>query len=98
LEKPLANARGSVSSIQSTRPIRAATVRERFPAFCSSLLTLPEDEIGQIDPLLTVMGGNFVYTEPEFARSMGLPQVGFRGNPTWWLRGTPKGLERRSAD
>ncbi|OFW31378.1 MAG: hypothetical protein A3J28_04120 [Acidobacteria bacterium RIFCSPLOWO2_12_FULL_60_22] len=37
MEEPLANARGSVSATKSTRLIRAATVRERFPEFFSSL-------------------------------------------------------------
>ena len=52
-------------------------------------LTVPDDDIGMIDPVLTVMGGQITYTEPQFATSLGLPQVGFRGNPTWWLRGLP---------
>jgi predicted amidohydrolase YtcJ len=52
-------------------------------------LTVPEDEIGRIDPLLTVMAGKVTYSEPKFAASHSLPTVGFQGNPTWWRRGTP---------
>ena len=50
-------------------------------------LTVPEDEIGQIDPVLTVMDGKLVYTEPEFSRSVGLPTVGFQGDRSHWKRG-----------
>ena len=39
---------------------------------------------------MTVVGGTTVYTQPEFASSLGLPQVGFRRDPTWWWRGTPE--------
>jgi predicted amidohydrolase YtcJ len=52
-------------------------------------LTVPEDEIGRIDPVLTVMGGKFTYTDPDFATSMGFPQVGYRGSRTHWKRGVP---------
>lgn len=58
-------------------------------------LTIPEDEIGRMNPVLTVMGGKITYTDPQFATSMGLPPVGFRGNPTWWKRGTPEDAQRR---
>ncbi len=59
-------------------------------------LTVPENEIGQIDPVLTVVGGKIVFTQPEFATSMGLPQVGYRGEQTWWWRGTPADVTRPS--
>lgn len=52
-------------------------------------LTVPEDEIGRIDSLMTVMGGRITYTDPEFANSMGLPQAGYRGPRDRWLRGIP---------
>ncbi len=58
-----------------------------FIVLTSDYSTVPEAEIGRIDPLLTVVGGKITYTQPEFVVSMGLPQVGFRGNPTWWARG-----------
>ncbi|MBI2818598.1 MAG: amidohydrolase family protein [Acidobacteria bacterium] len=51
-------------------------------------LTVPEDEIGQINVLLTVVDGKIAFTNPQFASSMGLPQVGFREDPTWWDRNT----------
>ena len=47
--------------------------------------------------VLTVMNGKITYTQPEFAASLGLPQVGFRGNPTWWKRGTPEEARRARA-
>lgn len=60
-----------------------------FVVLKQDYLTVPEDEIGMIDPVLTVMGGRITYSDPQFADSQKLPQVGFRGNPTWWLRGRP---------
>ncbi|MCZ6751560.1 MAG: hypothetical protein O7E51_16200, partial [Acidobacteria bacterium] len=57
----------------------------------------PEDEIAMTDSLLTVMGGKITYTQPEFASAQGLPQVGFRENPTWWKRGTPEEARRARA-
>ncbi|MBI4478949.1 MAG: amidohydrolase family protein [Acidobacteria bacterium] len=57
-------------------------------------LTVPEDEIGRIDPVLTVVGGKFAYTDPDFATSQGLPQVGYRGPRTWWIRGGPEDRNR----
>jgi len=68
-----------------------------FAVLHRDYLTVPEDEIGQIDILVTVMGGNFVYTEPEFARSMGLPTVGFQGDRSHWKRGTPEEARRARA-
>ena len=52
-------------------------------------LTVPEDEIGRIDPVLTMLGGKVVYSDPDFAASTGLPSVGYRGDRTGWLRGKP---------
>jgi predicted amidohydrolase YtcJ len=52
-------------------------------------LTTPEDEIGQIDPLLTVMDGKITYTDPQFAASAGLPVVGYQGDRSRWTRGKP---------
>lgn len=60
-----------------------------FTVLDKDYLTVPEDEIGMINPVLTVMGGKIVHTQQEFATSLSLPQVGFRGNPTSWLRGRP---------
>ncbi|MBI2818994.1 MAG: amidohydrolase family protein [Acidobacteria bacterium] len=60
-----------------------------FTVLDKDYLTVPEDEIGMIDPVLTVMGGKIVHTQQEFATRLNLPQVGFRGNPTWWRRGGP---------
>ncbi len=58
-----------------------------FAVLNQDYLSVPEDEIGQIDPVLTVVGGRMVYTDQQFASSHELPQAGFRGNPTWWQRG-----------
>ena len=52
-------------------------------------LTVPEDEIGKLDPVLTVMGGKITYSDPAFASGAGLPTVGYQGPRTRWKRGTP---------
>lgn len=52
-------------------------------------LTVPEDEIGQIDPLLTVRGGEIIYSDPQFAAGAGLPVVGYQGDRSFWRRGKP---------
>lgn len=49
-------------------------------------LTIPEDDINNIDVLATILGGKFSYTEPSFATAKGLPQTGFRGDPTTAFR------------
>ena len=61
-------------------------------------LTTPEDEIGRIDPLLTMVGGKPVYTEPAFAASVGLPTVGYQGDRSFWWRGTPEDAKKRGGD
>ena len=76
----------------SIEPDKAAD----FIVLNRDFLTVPADEIGQIDPVLTVVGGTIVYTQPEFASSLGLPQTGFRLDPTWWWRGTPEDINRRA--
>ena len=68
-----------------------------FAVLSQDYLTVPEDEIAMTDSLLTVMGGKITYTQPEFASAQGLPQVGFRENPTWWKRGTPEEARRARA-
>lgn len=60
-------------------------------------LTVPEDEIGRIDPVLTVVGGKPVYTDPQFAVSVGLPTVGYQGARSHWRRGIPEDANRRGA-
>lgn len=77
----------------SIEPNKAAD----FVVLDQDFLTVPEDEIAMINPLLTVMGGNITYTQPTFATQLDLPQVGFRGNPTWWKRGTPEEARRATA-
>ncbi len=49
-------------------------------------LTVPEDAIAEINPLLTIVGGQIRYSEPNFAASEGLPTVGFQAPPDWWQR------------
>ncbi|MDA2933280.1 amidohydrolase family protein [Acidobacteria bacterium AH-259-D05] len=49
-------------------------------------LTIPEDEITQTNPLLTIVGGKISYSEPNYASSLGLPTVGFQAPPDWWIR------------
>ena len=65
-----------------------------FAVLSQDYLTIPEDDIAMIDSLMTVVGGKIIHTQPEFASRMGLPQVGFRGNPTWWSRGRPEEARR----
>ncbi len=57
-------------------------------------LSVPEQEIGQIDPVMTVMDGEAVYTEPAFARSVNLPIAGYQGDRSHWKRGTPADADR----
>ena len=49
-------------------------------------LTILEDEIAQINPLLTIVGGQIRYSNPNYAASEGLPTVGFQAPPDWWQR------------
>jgi len=49
-------------------------------------LTVPEDQISDINPLLTIVGGKVAYSEPKFAASAGLPTVGFQAPADWWTR------------
>jgi hypothetical protein len=65
-----------------------------FVVLDKDYLTVPEDEIGRINALLTVVGGKFAYTDPAFATSQGLPQVGFRGDRSRWQRGGPEDRNR----
>ncbi|OFW36955.1 MAG: hypothetical protein A3J28_03065 [Acidobacteria bacterium RIFCSPLOWO2_12_FULL_60_22] len=58
-------------------------------------LTAPEDEIGRIDAVLTLVGGKIVYSEPGFAGSFGLPTTGYQGPRDHWKRGTPEDARRR---
>lgn len=57
-----------------------------FAVLNRDYLTVPEDEISQIDPVLMVMGGKILYSEPRFANSQGLPTVGFQGDRSKWIR------------
>lgn len=49
-------------------------------------LTVPEDDMTQINPLLTIAGGKIAYSEPQFASGAGLPTVGFQAPADWWKR------------
>ena len=49
-------------------------------------LTMNEDQIAQINPLLTIAGGKITYSEPNFASGLGLSSVGFRAPANWWNR------------
>src|SRR6185503_12037397 len=69
-----------------------------FVVLDRDILTIPEDEIGQIDPLLTVVGGTIQYSQPQFAQSVGVPVVGFQSSRDFWLRGTPEDVGRKSDD
>jgi len=55
-------------------------------------LTIPEDEIHNIDVLMTILDGKIVYTKPDYAASKGLPDVGFRGDMRSFIRGRPEDL------
>jgi predicted amidohydrolase YtcJ len=65
-----------------------------FVVLDRDFLTIPEDEIGQIDPVLTVVGGEIAYSQPAFAGAVGLPVVGFQNSRSHWLRGTPEDAKR----
>jgi predicted amidohydrolase YtcJ len=80
-------------TLGSIEPKKAAD----FVVLNRDYLTVPEDEIGRIDPVLTVVGGKFAYTDPDFATSQGLPQAGFRGSRARWLRGGPEDRNRGNA-
>lgn len=58
-------------------------------------LTVPEEEMGRIDPVLTVVGGQIVYSQSEFAGALGLPTVGYQGDRSYWKCGTPEDASRR---
>ena len=45
-----------------------------------------EDQVAQINPLLTIAGGKITYSEPNFASTLGLPTVGFQAPRDWWNR------------
>ncbi len=60
-----------------------------FVVLDRDILTVPEQEIGQIDVLLTVMDGEVVYSDPVFANSVDLPIVGYQGSKAGWKRGIP---------
>ncbi len=49
-------------------------------------LAVPENEILQINPLLTIVGGEVRYSEPSYAESMDLPAIGFQAPADWWER------------
>ena len=49
-------------------------------------LAVPENEIAQINPLLTIVGGEVRYSEPGYAESMDLPAIGFQAPDDWWQR------------
>lgn len=49
-------------------------------------MTVPPEQLSDLNPLLTVAGGKVAYSEPQFASSVGLPTVGFQAPPNWWLR------------
>ena len=57
-------------------------------------LTAPEDEIGRIDPVLTLVGGKVAYSQPAFANAAGLPTAGYQGDRSAWLRGGPEDARR----
>jgi predicted amidohydrolase YtcJ len=69
-----------------------------FVVLDRDFLTTPEDEIGQIDPVLTVVGGKIAYSQAKFAQSAGIPVLGFQKDRSFWLRGTPDDLTRKSDD
>ncbi len=69
-----------------------------FVVLNKDYLTVPEDEIGRLDPVLTVMGGKVTYSQPEFASSQGLPTAGYQGPRTRWKRGTADDAKRGYAE
>jgi len=61
-------------------------------------LTVPVDEIGRLDPVLTVMNGRVTYSDPQFASEQGLPVVGYQGSRARWIRGAPEDTRGRTQD
>jgi predicted amidohydrolase YtcJ len=49
-------------------------------------MTVPEDQLNDINPLLTIVGGKIAYSEPKFAAGTGLPTVGFQAPAKYWNR------------
>lgn len=49
-------------------------------------MTVPDNQLSDVTPLLTVAGGKVAYSDPKFATSVGLPTVGFQAPPNWWMR------------
>ncbi len=47
-------------------------------------MTIPEQEMGQINPLLTIVGGKVAFSEPRFAADADLPVAGFQASADWW--------------
>ena len=60
-----------------------------FVVLDKDYLTVPEAEIGRIDPVLTVVEGKIAYSQPAFAASQNLPVVGYQGDRSRWNRGVP---------
>ncbi len=77
-------------TVGSIEPRKAAD----FVVLNQDYLTVPEMEIGKIDPVLTVMGGKITYSQPEFANGQGLPTVGYQGPRTRWKRGNPEDAKK----
>ena len=60
-----------------------------FVVLDKDYLTVPELEIGRIDPVLTVVEGKVTYSNPDFANSQKLPVAGYQGDRSRWTRGEP---------
>jgi predicted amidohydrolase YtcJ len=54
-------------------------------------MTIPEDQLATISPLLTIAGGKIAFSDAKYAGTAGLPTVGFQAPADWWLRAPRKG-------
>ncbi len=54
-------------------------------------MTVPEDQLASINPLLTIAGGKIAFSDTKYAASVSLPTVGFQASADWWMRAPRKG-------
>jgi urease alpha subunit len=53
-------------------------------------MTVPEDQIASISPILTIAGGKIAFSDAKYAATVNLPTVGFQAPADWWMRAPRK--------